>query len=303
MPFRGSPPPREEEHDEKERELWKDIRSQEHKLRGMKEKRAEMLALARRLGEEAMDLQGRRGPLYEEVEKLHQEFRDLGKRTGEIRSERDKMHGRMDQLRIELREEGAGHDRRDRPRPDRLVQEIAALEKKQQTTAMPLKEENALIDRMRELRAQMTEAEKNQSVWKAKDSTLMGLREEMDLLRKKDEELSREFEQVRKRRGEVMGKVKGQLVEVGHLVAEIRAKGKARAELLSKVDTLSDEIRELERGVMGMLHQSREKKMEARKLLDDHNRSVRQMTRNEDLLSRTTEDNLKNLFKNGKISL
>jgi uncharacterized coiled-coil DUF342 family protein len=302
VPPRGDPPP-EDERDEKERELWKDIKNQEHKLRGMKERRAEMLALGRRLAEEALDLQKRRGPLYDEAEKLHQEFRDLGKRTAEIRAERDRIHARIDQLRIELREEGAGHDRRDRPRPERLVQELASLEKKQQTTAMPLKEENALIDRMREIRAQMTEAEKNAAVWKAKDSTLLTLRQEFDACRKKDEELSQEFDRVRRRRDEVMGQVKGQLVEVGHLVAQIRAKGKARAELLSKVDTLSDEIREMEKGVMGLLHQSRARKMEARKLLDDHNRSVRQMTRNEEVLSRTAEDNLKSLFKSGKISL
>ncbi len=292
-----------EEEEGQEKELWQGIRSGEQKLRGMKERRAEMLALARRFAEEAFDLQNHRGPIYQEVETLHQEFRDLGKKLGELRSERDRLRGRVDALRIELRESGEGHDRRARPRPDRLVQEIAALEKKQQTTAMPIKEENALIDRMRELRAQLGEAEKNQSVWKAKDESLQGLRVELDAARKRDEEISIEVEKIQKHRDEVMRNVKSRLTEVGHLVAEIRAKGKARAELIGKVDKLSDEIRDLEKSVMGLLHQSRERKNEARKLLDEHNRSVRQMTRNEEVISKNAEDNLKALFKNGKIAL
>lgn len=301
MPSRGGLLSEEEEGQEKE--LWQNIRSGEHKLRGMKERRAEMLALARRLAEEAFDLQNRRGPIHQEVETLHQEFRDLGKKAGELRSEREKVRGRIDAIRIELRETGEGHDRKGRPRPDRLVQEIAALEKKQQTTAMPLKEENALIDRMRELRAQLGEAEKNQTVWKAKDESIQGLRAEMEAARKRDEEISVEVEKLFRRRDEVMGLVKGRLTEVGHLVAEIRSKGKARAELIGKVDKISDEIRDLEKNVMGLLHQSRDRKNEARKLLDEHNRSVRQMTRNEEVISRTAEDNLKALFKNGKIAL
>lgn len=301
MPSRGGLLSEEEEGQEKE--LWQNIRSGEYKLRGMKERRAEMLALARRLAEEAFDLQNRRAPLHQEVEVLHQEFRELGKKAGELRSEREKLRGRMDALRIELREEGDGHDRKGRPRPDRLVQEIAALEKKQQTTAMPLKEENALIDHIRALRAQLGEAEKNQTMWKAKDETIHSLRGEMDAARKRDEEISVEVEKLFRRRDEVMGLVKSRLTEVGHLVAEIRAKGKARAELIGKVDKVSDEIRDLEKGVMGLLHQSRDRKNEARKLLDDHNRSVRQMTRNEEIISRAAEDNLKTLFKNGKIAL
>ncbi|MDE1819881.1 MAG: hypothetical protein KGJ23_04645 [Euryarchaeota archaeon] len=301
MPPRGGLLSEEEEG--KEKELWQGIRSGEQKLRGMKERRAEMLALARRLAEEAFDLQNRRGPIYQDVEKLHQEFRELGKKAQELRTEREKLRARIDALRIELREEGEGHDRRSRPRPERLIQEIAALEKKQQTTAMPLKEENALIDRMRELRSQLGEAEKNQSVWKAKDETLLGLRQELELSRKRDEEIGTEAEKIFRRRDEAMKLVKARLTEVGHLVAEIRGKGKARGELIDKVDKLSQEIRDLEKNVMGLLHQSRERKTEARKLLDEHNRSVRQMTRNEEMLSRTAEDNLKTLFKNGKIAL
>ncbi len=294
-----------EEQEQKDRDLREEIHSAEQKLYNLKDRRGDLLALARRLGDEALTLQDRRGPLYEEVEQYHQRYRDLGRRQAEVRAQRDKARARAEELISELQRGRERHrDSDPRPRPDRLSQEIAQLERRQQTSVMTLKEENALITRIRELRGQLSQAEKAEAVWKMEDQSQQGARDELARARQLADELNGKFEELRGERQKVLDQVKGRLVEIGHLVGEIRARGKARSEALQKADALGLEIRELERSVMGKIQDSRQLNQEARRTLEDHNRAVRGAGhREEEVRHRTAEDNLRTLFQKGKIEL
>lgn len=294
-----------EEQEQKDRDLRQEIYSAEQRLNNLKQRRADLLALARRLGEEALTLQERRGPLYEQVEGHHQQYRDLGRQQAELRAQRDKARARVEELLNELQR---GRERRKdsdpRVRPERLVQEIAQLERRQQTSVMTLKEENALITRIRELRGQLSQAEKAEAVWKMEDQSQQGVRDELARSRQLVDELNAKLETVRMERQKVLDQIKGSLVEIGHLVGEIRARGKARSETLEKVDALGLEIRELERSVMGKIHESRELNQEARRTLTDHNRAVRGAGHHEEeARQRTADANLRTLFQKGKIEL
>ena len=294
-----------EEQEQKDRDLREEIHSAELKLNNLKDRRADLLGLARRLGEEALTLQDRRGPLYDEVEQYHQQYRDLGRLQAELRAQRERARARVEEL---LNEMQRGREKRrdldQRPRPERLTQEIAQLERRQQTSVMTLKEENALITRIRELRAQLSHAEKTEAVWKMEDQSQQGTRDELARTRQVADELNAKVETIRIDRQKVLDQVKGRLVEIGHLVGEIRARGKARSETLEKVDALGLEIRELERSVMGKIHESRELNHEARRTLDDHNRTVRGAGhREEEIRQRTADDNPRTLFQKGKIEL
>lgn len=294
-----------EEEEERARGLRDEIRNAEQKLYQMKERRADLLALARRIGDEALTLQESRQPKYEEVERLHQEYRELGFQLQSLRNERDKARARVEELLGEIREKRSlARDRTPRIRPERISQEIAQLEKRQQTSVMTVKEENALIAHIRELRGQLTEAQKSEAAWKMEDQTQQGVKDELQRARQQAEELQQKFEALRQHREQVMVQVKERLVEVGHLVGEIRARGKARAETLEKVDALSNEIRELERSVMGKINESREIQYEARRAIEMQNRSVRPGSpQEEELRRRSAEQNLRALFQKGKIEL
>lgn len=292
-----------EEEEEKERKSFDEIRSAEQKLRGMKDRRGDLLATARRLGEEAMDLQARRGPLYDGVEEAHAKFRDLGHKQSEVRHERDKLRARIEEILSVLKHNKSSHPSPDRPRPDQIAREIALLERRQQTTVMDVKEENELIKRMRQLRGTLTEAEKADVAWKAVDETAQGLREELGKARHRVEDLSKTIDDIRVQRDALMAKVKTDLQEAGHLVAEIRAKGKARSEVLDKVGEVSKQIDEAESSVMGLRRESFARRDEARQTLRDHNQSIRNTFRGSDVIERHAEANLQALLKKGKIEL
>jgi uncharacterized coiled-coil DUF342 family protein len=292
-----------EEDEEAERRSWDELRSAEQKLRGLKDRRSEMLDVVHRLAEEALDLQARRRSLYDDAEGLHQSFRDLGHAQTQLRVEREKIRGRISEILGSLKQSREEHPRDKRIRPEQITREIALLEKKQQTSVLTVKEENALIDHMRQLRAQLTEAQKSEAVWKAKDESSQGLKDELDQMRKRMDEVQAKIEELRKQRDETMAKIKAQLAEGGHLIAAIREKGKARSELLAKVSEISKTCDEMERSVMGLRQQSFQRRDEARKALQDHNRTIRHSLRGEDVLARSAEENLQMLLKKGKVEL
>ncbi len=292
-----------EQAEEEERSARDEIRAAEQKLRTLKDRRSALLSMVRSLAQEALDLQDRRIPLQQEVEAIHQRHRDLGKTLGEIRAEREAVRSRVAEILEALR---ATRDQRagaETPRPESIVKEISLLERRQQTTVMSVKDENALIARIRQLRGQLTEAQKAEATWKAKDETLHGLKDELDKARKRMDDLGAKFEEVRKERDALMSQVKERLLEVGHLLAEIRAKGTARTEHLARVTELSQQIDELERSVMAMHRQSFQRRDEARKAYYEHNRGVRQTFSAEEILSETAERSLQELLKKGKIEL
>jgi uncharacterized coiled-coil DUF342 family protein len=289
-----------EESDREERDDRQRLRTLEGKFESLLDRRRTLLVELRKLSTEQRALfEQRQGP-QTEVEKLYDLHGQLGRKLAELRSARDAARRRVEDAIASKRELLLTFDRSERERPEQIRREIADLEHRQQTTALPIAEENALVARLRRRAADLKEAEARVQVVAAHQS----LREEADLTiasaRAEVERLFEEFRMARAQRDAAMAAVRQRLEAAGGLVAELRAKGKARADVIRELDTLSKEIDAVDREGRELLARSRARRTEALKTLRQY--SSRRRTPEASLAS-IADAQLEELLKRGKITL
>ncbi|MCI4367854.1 MAG: hypothetical protein L3K08_08885, partial [Thermoplasmata archaeon] len=122
------------------------------------------------LSDQQKILYDQRQPRQEALDRTNDEHRDLGRKLTDLRHQRDAARKALDEALIALRmaqpvthrgpRDRLDHGRPEHARPEQIRREIAQLELRQQTMALPLSEENALIDQMRLLTKSLTEAQK-----------------------------------------------------------------------------------------------------------------------------------------------
>ncbi len=278
------------------------LRALDTKLDGMFRRRQEMVASLRQITSEQRSLYDRRRAPQEEVELLYEEHGRLGKRLAELRSERDRARGGVEDAIIRRRELKLTIGPTETLRPEALKREIADLELKQQTTALPIDEENALIARLRERSRALKDAEAHASVAaerervrKEADAAVLAARAEL-------ERLSKEMDATRALRDQKMAEVRQKLESAGSLIAEMRMKGQARAETMTRLDALGREMAVLEKEGRDILARSRARRDEARRTLREFSPRGHGRT-SEDLLANAAEAHLEELLKRGKVTL
>jgi len=186
-------------------------------------------------------------------------------------------------------------------RPEQLKREIADLELKQQTSALPIEEENALITRIRERTRELKTAEthaatiaEHEKQRKEADARVRACRVEVD-------RLGAEFAQAKADRDAMMATIRSKLEAAGSMVAEMRAKGKARAELMETIDGMSREMATLDTEARRIYGESRARREEAQRTLRAYTRP-RGRT-NDEVATNFADAQLQELLKRGKITL
>lgn len=275
--------------------------SAEVKMDELRFRRRDALDGVNKLSDEIMAMQRRRQELNDEVQNWHNQFRQLGDRQRELRNQCGKLMEQLDELTKLLRNEKALPKEARGPRSSTLTGEIARLEREQQTKVLNLKEENALIDKIRQLRATLSEREKVEAKWMEVEADASRIRTEIELTREKLTLANKEIDETRGKRDEAMDKVKQTLGEVAHVLSEIRTKGKTRTELLERARAVGDEMQKMGSKMLELHEQSRQRISEARKNMAAHSGSRRHVTGEQ--RERSAEDMLSSLFKNGKIEM
>ncbi len=296
-------PPRavlSDEEERREREDQDRLHAIDRQLDGLYRRRGDLIAEMRRLSSEQKELYDRRQAPQVEVEELYREHGELGRRLSELRRQRDAARGKVDEAVIQLRELRLTFAPGERINPERLKREIADLELAQQTRALSLDDENALIATLRQKSKELKEGEARTAVVAEHERQRLEAEARVAAARADAERLGRELATTRTLRDEKMRAVRSKLVTAGGLVAELRAKGRARAEVMAKVDAVSREIFEAEREGRKTLAEIRARRDEARKTLRTYSRSHRPSS---DLLESTAEAQLEELLKRGKITL
>jgi uncharacterized coiled-coil DUF342 family protein len=285
-----------EDRDERER-----LRSVDTKLRSLFERREDLIAEVRHLSSEQKSIYDRRQVPQVEVERLYEEHHLLGRRIAEVRNAREAARKKVEDAIVQVREVRLTFAPGERVRPEQIRKEIAELELRQQTRALPLDEENALIALLRQRTHELKQAEARTAVvaahqQKLKDSeaALAAAREEFALRGK-------ELAAVKSERDSKMVAVREKLEVAGGLIASLREKGRARAEAMAKVDSLSREMDELEREARGLIAKSRERRDQARRMIRTYSHT--RGPPSEELLATTAEAQLEELLKRGKITL
>jgi uncharacterized coiled-coil DUF342 family protein len=291
-----------EEAGDEERKARETRIAAEQKLDSLRAHRRDLFLTVNRLSEEVMDLQRRRQSLNDEVQNWHSTFKALGDKQRTLKDARTRLMDQLDELMEALHQKKSSMPQGS-PRHKSLASEIAQMEKEQQTKVMSLKEENALIDRIRQLRLKLADAEKVEAKWMEAEKATSALKSDADALRQKIAQTNAEMNKLRAQRDEIMAKVKGHLAEIGHVLTEIRSKGKARSELLDKVKQSGEEIAEMGKKVLDLSHESRRRIDEARRNYVEHGETVRKTFLAKEARERSADENLTNLLKNGKVEL
>lgn len=289
------------EAEEAERADRDRLRKLEARFETLLERRKTLLAEVRRLSSQQKELYDRRHSPQIEVEKLHVEHGQLGRKLLELRRARDAARKEVEAAIVRRRELLLTFDRAERERPEQIRREISQLELRQQTKALPIKEENELIAHLRRRTADLKEAEgrvavvqQHEQARKEADQAIVAAREKVD-------RLAEEMRLGRVERDTKMGAIRDRLASAGGLVAELRGKAKEREQVMREVVAVGRELSEVDHEGRALLARSRARRAEAV-------RTLRQYTRPrgapaEEAIANVAEAHFEELMKRGKVTL
>ena len=292
-----------EDAEREEREDHDRLRAIEVKLRELRGRRDQLLAQVHQLSDEQKALFDARQPRQANLEATNDEHRDLGRRLADLRRDRDKARGRLEEAIIAARLSRQEIPPGSQIRPEQLRREMADLELRQQTVALPLADENALIDRLRDLRRQLDTAEKTSQTAQLAQLKLKEKEEAIRIARADVDRLTQELQRAKLERDRRMESMRSQLVGVGQLVGEIREKARRRGEVMARLDALMADVRSLEREADRRIHASRQRRYDAKRTIVDYNRSVRAQVGTGEATDRVADAQLEELLKRGRITL
>lgn len=297
-------PPRpvlSDDQEVQEREVQARLRAIDARLNSLEAKRHELIAEMRTLSAEQKALYDRRQAPQVEVERLYDEHGGLGRQISELRNQRDAARRALEEAVIAYRELKLSFPPGERMRPDQIRREIAQLEHRQQTNALPLDEENALIAHLRQRHRDLKSAEAQTQLVADHEQRRKEAEGRVAAARTEVERLGQEAARTRSARDTKMGEVRAKLVAAGGLVAELRAKGKARADVMEKIDLLSREMNELDREGRRLLGELRARRDEAKKTVRAY--APGRGRPSSSSVESTADAQLQELLKRGKITL
>jgi uncharacterized coiled-coil DUF342 family protein len=300
MAPKARPPEGEREEERAERHRLDQL---DAKIRELRPKRQALIQEVLKLSEEQRDMFNQRAPQQARLEELNETHRKLGRDLARLRSELDAARRVRDERLAVVREQRASMPKSARSAVDQLKKEMTKLELEQQTRAVPLVEENALIDRMRQLRKEIALAEseaaevtKRGEALRAAEAAFESARGEVDRLRKA-------LDDQRATRDQAMATLKGELVAAGQDMARLREKSQARGTVRRQLDELDRTLRGMEREFDMLRRQHRARRGEARRVVVEHNRSARRAVSDPSEMERAVDDRMEQLLKEGKIRL
>jgi uncharacterized coiled-coil DUF342 family protein len=292
-----------EDAEREEREDRERIRISEGKLRELYSRRNLLIDQVHQASDAQKALYDERQRRQGAVEDLYQEHQHLGHQLTDLRKARDAARSRLDEAVVGARLLRSEIPKGDHLTPEQIKREMESLEHRQQTTALPIKEENTLIDRLRSLKTQLVAAERDRAALEAALSKRKGAEDAIRSAKLELDNVQREFERLRIQREQAMTGIRTRLVDVGGLLAELREKAKVRGEAMARVDAMSDEIRALERDVNARIRASRDRRTEARRTIVDYNREVRENVAGDRAYAHAADQQLEELMKRGRVTL
>lgn len=294
--------PRDETREE-ERADRRRLDQLDAKIREFRTKRQTLIQELLRLSDEQRDMFNQRPPQQAKLEELNEAHRVIGRNLATLRQQLDAARRLRDQRLGVVRELRAAMPKSARSPVDQLRREMKKLEIEQQTRAVPLEEENALIDRMRQLRKEIAVAESEASEVAKCAETLRSAEVAFEAARGDVERLRHALDDGRAARDQAMETLKGELVIVGQAMARLREKSQARGTVRRELDDTDRTLRGMEREFDDLRRQYRARRGEARRVVVEHNRSARRAVSDPSAMDRTVDDRLEQLLKEGKVRL
>jgi uncharacterized coiled-coil DUF342 family protein len=291
-----------DEAERDEREDRERLRSLDAKLADLHRRRQSLLEEVYRLSDAQKSVYHDRQAQQARLEQLHGEHQALGRSLSDIRRAREAARRALDEALGDARMVRTEVLKSELPRPDQIRREIALLEHKQQTTALPLSEENQLVDRLRELSKLLSKSGEIEAVREQHQAGRRAAEERVRAARLECDRWATELSQAHHARDRKMQEMQQGLVEAGRLVAALREKAKSRAEVMGQVDGLNREIGQLEREGNRILDAGRARRLEARRAMQQYSpRAAR--ARREERVTDVADAQLQELMRRGRVTL
>jgi len=275
------------------------LRAIERQLSGLKDRRRGLVDRVQAIASQQRELYDRRQAAQAEVDALRADHARIGDRMTELRAERDVARQRTDSELHRRRERVGGRASSVDLDPAAIRREIVELELHQQTQSLSVTEENALLARLRQRTKDLSAAEARAVVRAGRDPhpPTAGAPEVRSLA----ERIALELEAGRDERSRLLAEIGSRVEGIRGVVAEMRAKGSARAALAAELDALSSEIAALEQEGRTLLERTRVRREDARRTVETYTRSSPEPAR--EIAAGEADARLDELRKRGKLTL
>jgi uncharacterized coiled-coil DUF342 family protein len=298
-----SRPPPSGDLEREEREDRQRLRALDARLGDLQRLRQGLLEQIGRLSEEQKSLYQDRQSQQLRLEDLHRAHQELGKSVTETRRRREEARRTFESALADSQVVKGEVRASELPRPAQIRREIAALERKQQTTALPLSEENQLIDRLRELSKLLGRSTQMEAIRDQRLAERHAAEERVRSTRSDWERQTLELRKVHAARDHAMEEMREGLVEAGRLVAALRERARERSSLVSRLEGVNREIGQLERQGDRVLAAIHARRIEARRAVQQYAPKASRAAPREEAESDFADAQMQELMRRGRITL
>ncbi|MEM3444830.1 MAG: hypothetical protein QW115_02530 [Thermoplasmata archaeon] len=281
----------------------KEMYAAEKKYQGLIEKRDALNAEAERVKAERDALNQKKKEIMQQIETLRKEKREVAEKLAIHKKRRDELNAKAKELVAMKRE------KKDRIRPSlgeevkKLEEEIAALDRKQQTTQLTLEEEREIIAQIKaktmeltRLRELLAEQERLIGDVKSLDETIKALFEEANKEHVVVVNLSTQVKEYNE-------KIKSLVDEVSHVIAEANKKHEEFMELKNRATECHLKAKEMREKIITTRRELRMEEKEAERVIEEHNEQVKRLLMDEKVYDEFAEKSVEELLKKGRINM
>ncbi|MGB9636101.1 MAG: DUF7121 family protein [Thermoplasmata archaeon] len=291
------------EEDKRRAIAKKEMYAAEKKYQALIEKRDELNAEAERVKAERDALNQKKKELMQQIENLKREKRVVAEKLALHKKRRDELNAKARNL-VAIKREKRERIRKNLGEEVKsLEEEIAALDRKQQTTAISLEEEREIIAEI-----------KNKTAELAKLKELLGVQESLiSDVKNLDETIKTLFEEANKEHAEVAilstqvkdfnEKIRSIVDELTHVIAEANKKHEEYTEIKNRATECHIKAKEMREKIITTRRELRMEEKEAEKIIEEHNEKVKKSLLDEKVYEEFAEKSIDELLKKGKLKI
>ncbi len=257
-----------------EREEREQLRRLEARLDELRARRRDLLGKIRELTTKQREVYQRREGPQTEAERLYHESGELNRHLADLRRAVEKVRQTLEDAVVRRRELVLTFSPVERLNPEQLKREIAELELRQQTTALSLDDEKALLVQLRRKVQELKDFEARKELVTQHEAQRKELETTITTSRAEIDRIVKEMQQVRAERDKRKVDIPASLEAAGAAAAELRVMGSERAELMTQADALGREIAEIEREGRELLARHHQRQEDAREILREYARPL-----------------------------
>jgi uncharacterized coiled-coil DUF342 family protein len=291
--------------DEVSEELQAELSNAEKRLKAIYDRRDAFQEEAKVFRDMRNDLQDKRRAVIDQVNQWRDQKEDLYAQIKEAKARRDHFNEKAGLLSGTLRKR-RDDDRKAQPYEDRITLEIELRKLEQQYETIPSKDlaaERKIVAQIEERRKKLQAIMEKEPERELRATEFKNTEDEIQDYRQRADEEHKRMNELYGKVREVDQRIKETHPTIDHLRSESDKNHEEYLKARAQADGQHQRAMELRDHVLQLREERRKVQNEARSVIDDQNRKVREELDDEDKLDSRAEEAVGMLLKKGKISL